>query len=217
MPRKSRKPNKYREPRQSRKGYPEQTGGHRFGKGTYGIVMGEPRLRCVGEDPSSNQMNEVSKHFLYEKHALDEHESITNFYKDLAESDQVIISETTILPIKICMEKLEVLKTDERYDESWGRDEFNAFVDKRTDEDKRGMFMVIYPKADYSLGHEIDENITNIQDGMNILENIAKAIVIFHKNNYTHRDIKLANCVVRVNDDGGKTSAIIDMADIQKI
>lgn len=194
----------------------KQKGGKRFGGGAYGVVFGEPRLRCTDEEYDLSLYDiQVSKHFLNKKDMINEYNSVYNFVNSLSEGDKNIISKTTILPLTYCNENL-LLVGKGVYNKEWGSVDLIKFI-----RDKRGTNksfpMIIYPKAEHSLDEEITTHMKNIDDGISILENIAKAIVVFHKNKYTHRDIKTQNCVVKIDKESGiKSSAVIDMADIQK-
>lgn len=209
-----------------------QTGGTRFGKGSYGIVYGNPRYIAEGEelpivgDRTSKYYTEVSKHFYLldsprlsreekiEKarhYAMLEYNNIKSFVDELSERDLRILKEVAILPIgtgePLVPKAYDPTTMRTIYNSSWANGPFS--------EEQIGPLMILYPKAKDDIHRHLFSHQQNIYYFRSILQKfvrVIRGVSLFNKLGYTHRDIKPANILLTLDD----KYKISDLAELVK-
>jgi len=213
--RKSSGNKKYRATRKMR-GRFSMKGGRVLGQGSYGLVIGDPRLKCKDEtEDNSDLKTQVSKLFTSEYDANKEYGVLARlnifFNSDLTE-----LEKYAVLPLKKCtVDPIDLKK------------ELNANLKDAPlisqHYESGGNLQVTYPKGDRDLFDVIIYgDIEDLEEFVKKTQNILKGLQLLHDKGFSHGDIKLKNCVVVSTDVKGTdvkdtNFKIIDMADVEHI
>lgn len=183
-------------------------GGKVFGKGTYGIVLGDPRIPCTDESYDAvKKKNEVSK-ILFNEGEIDK---VKNTFALLQTSfnrnELAALGKYFVLPIKLCdINRTKMDKHKDVYNSAW-RDGENLSIYNN---------QVISEKGKRDLSTELDnvgtlDGIYNFLKGMS---NIITGLRIIHAKDIVHGDLKLANAIVV---SGPTNFKIIDIDELRKV
>jgi serine/threonine protein kinase len=199
-------------PRRSHKKSRKTRGGKVFGKGTYGIVLGNPRIPCDTEEFIRDRIEskqEVSKLFFDEneaKHVVATLELLNNaFTKDELKD----LNKYFILPENLCKINTKEMKTHASvYNAAWreGTDLSKHKIQTTSDEGK------------YDLHTELlrattkDEIITLLKKMRRIIEGID----MIHHKNIIHGDLKLQNTMVDLQGNF-KIIDVDELRDVEKL
>ena len=99
------KTKRYRKNKSNRRRFKMRGGGVKvFGRGAFGLVVGEPRLKCVGDTDNDNiLMNQVSKLFDDESEAEKEYAVIERLGAVFNDNDTMkLLKKYAVLPEKKC-------------------------------------------------------------------------------------------------------------------
>ena len=202
-------------------------GGIVLGKGKYGVVIGNPRLKCKIQEDGHSKTNreitelesQVSKLFISEEDAEKEFgvlERLKGYGFDTSKLNE--LKKYAVLPLQKCI-------IDKK--------SFESELLKNKEEDRqRLMYMynsnlkyysivsqVTYPKGNQDLVNVyVGRSIEGLKSFVNKTQNILSGLQLLHINGFNHGDIKLGNCVEFSRDEAGDTGfRIIDMASVEHI
>jgi serine/threonine protein kinase len=179
-------------------------GGKNFGKGTFGIVVGDPAIPCVNE-PIDDTNETVSKVLFNKNDITTEFDSIETLKKTHPEFEPYML-----FPIKKCVINDKILKQEPFNKNTYWNKPSSLDIENVSSNQlriydavkKNSKFinlnttsMIIYPKADSDALNYFN-NIENSEDFNQALfdfVNIAKGIHLLQKKEYIHGDIKLEN------------------------
>jgi hypothetical protein len=195
-------------------------GGRFYGKGTYGHVMGAPRLPCPDETMEGIQHNrEVSKVLHREADYMNEHSVMNRLAEAMKPADIELLREYIVLPIKGCKLDIDQIKAHDVYkSDDWFKDNHGKKVETFKyeadgyyikDEMKNDIFQVVYPIGTQSFESRREQLLStnhpnNIYTLFFELGDLFKALKVIQKMDFIHMDIKAANAIVI----GGKVKFI---------
>jgi len=187
-------------------------GGKVFGRGTYGIVMGEPRIPCDNEEFIRDRIEskqEVTKLFFNEdsiKNVVDTLELLTrSFTKDKLKD----LNKYFILPENLCkLNKKEMTAYASVYNDAWreGTDFKKHNMQTTSDQGKRDLHAELM-----SLSTK-DGIIQFLKKMRRIIEGIEK----IHSKHIIHGDLKLQNTMVDLQGNF-KIIDVDELRDVQKL
>lgn len=212
----TKKHNKNKYNRSIKKKIKNKKGGKLFGQGSYGIVLGSPRIPCVGETYEQiKDKKEVSKVFSEQKYAVQEGQVREKIQSILGDDTFNELIKFAVFPISQCkINKSEIDSHPDIYNEAWGtRSIPNMDVEQITSEQGSGdlsaYFQLVQP-----LKHS--DKIHSLNDILQKLQSILNGIAILQKNKLVHFDLKAGNCI-SLKKDGKDVFKIIDVGDIDLI
>ena len=187
-------------------------GGKVFGKGTYGIVFGKPRIPCDTEEFIRDRIEskqEVSKLFFDEneaKHVVATLELLNNaFTKDELKD----LNKYFILPENLCKLNKKEMKTHASvYNAAWreGTDLRKHNIQTTSDEGKHDL------QTELLRATTKDEIITLLKKMRRIIEGID----MIHSKNIIHGDLKLQNTMVDLQGNF-KIIDVDELRDVEKL
>lgn len=167
-------------------------GGKVFGQGTYGIVIGEPRIPCDDEDFIGNRIEskqEVTKLFFNEKNVKNIVATLELLHKSFSKNELKELNNYFILPENLCkVNKKEMNKHKSVYNDAWreGNDLSKYVMQTTFDQGKHNLHTELLKLSNK------DEVITFLKKLRRIIEGIEK----IHSKNIIHGDLKLENVMV---------------------
>ena len=184
-------------------------GGKVFGRGTFGVVLGEPRIPCENEDFVRDRIEskqEVSKLFFNE--ADIEKVVVTRelLHKAFTPDELKDLNDYFLLPENLCkINKKEMRKHSSIYSSAWrdGTEISKHTVQITSDQGKRDLYTEL---ANISTKAEL---ITFLKKMRQIIEGIEK----IHDKNIVHGDLKLQNAMVDLKGN----FKIIDVDELRNI
>lgn len=192
--RKSYKTTKRRRTKKSRQRQ-RQKGGKFYGQGTYGAVLGDPRIPCEDEDYEADKIREkpeISKVIFDESELEKVNKSIELIkarFKHPASLNKYII-----VPSRVCnLNKEQMKKHAHVYTKEWSENMDLGGYDVQA----------ISLKGKHDLNHEMS-NIRTLDDVGNFakgLINVIKGLALLHDKSIVHGDIKLGNIVAMNSTD----------------
>jgi len=198
--------------RRSHKKSRKTRGGKVFGKGTYGIVLGKPRIPCDTEEFIRDRIEskqEVSKLFFDEneaKHVVATLELLNNaFTKDELKD----LNKYFILPENLCKLNKKEMKTHASvYNAAWreGTDLSKHKIQTTSDEGK-------YDLQTELLGATTKDEIIALLKKM---RRIIEGIDMIHSKNIIHGDLKLQNTMVDLQGNF-KIIDVDELRDVEKL
>jgi serine/threonine protein kinase len=198
--------------RRSHKKSRKTRGGKVFGKGTYGIVFGKPRIPCDTEEFIRDRIEskqEVSKLFFDEneaKHVVATLELLNNaFTKDELKD----LNKYFILPENLCKINTKEMKTHASvYNAAWreGTDLRKHKIQTTSDEGKHDL------QTELLGATTKDEIITLLKKMRRIIEGID----MIHRKNIIHGDLKLQNTMVDLHGNF-KIIDVDELRDVEKL
>ena len=184
-------------------------GGKVFGRGTFGVVLGEPRIPCEDEDFIRDRIEskqEVSKLFFNE--ADIEKVVVTRelLHKAFTPDELKDLNNYFLLPENLCkINKKEMQKHRSVYSSAWrdGTEISKHTIQTTSDQGKRDLYSEL---ANITTKVEM---ITFLKKMRRIIEGIEK----IHDKNIVHGDLKLQNAMVDLNGN----FKIIDVDELRNI
>jgi serine/threonine protein kinase len=212
----TKKYNKNKYNRSIKKRIRNKRGGKLFGKGSYGTVLGSPRIPCVGETYEQiKDKKEVSKVFSEQKYANQEGQVREKIKSILGDDTFNELIKYAVFPITQCkINNSEIESHPDIYNEEWGtRFIPNMDVKQITSEQGSGdlskYFQLVQPLKPADDTH-------SLPDILQKLQSILDGIDILQKNKLVHFDLKTGNCISLKNDEKD-VFKIIDVGDIDLI
>jgi serine/threonine protein kinase len=204
---KLRKTRKTRKPRKALKG------GRFYGSGSYGHVMGDPRLLCPGEEMKDVEgKREISKIFDTYENYMSENNVMDRINEVLTPAQIDKLKEYIVLPIKGCRMDMTAIKAHDVYkSDDWFKNgrgvkprDFsynaarNSFTVRDTNDAVSDIYQIVYPIASHTLYEKIGSvsRSTQIVDVYKLLfelENLFKGLEYMQSLNLAHYDIKSEN------------------------
>jgi serine/threonine protein kinase len=184
-------------------------GGKVFGRGTFGVVLGEPRVPCENEDYINDRIGskqEVSKLFFNEKNLESVVVTRELLHKAFTPDELKNLNNYFLLPEKFCkINKKEMRKHRGVYSSVWreGTEISKHTVQITSDQGTRDLYAEL---ANISTKAEL---ITFLKKMRRIIEGIEK----LHNKNIVHGDLKLQNAMVDLQGN----FKIIDVDELRNI
>lgn len=186
-------------------------GGKVFGQGTFGVVLGEPRIPCEDEDFDKNAIGtkkEVTKLFFSDEAINQVVSTIKLLKKSFNVEELKELNNYFILPKKICKpNEIELLKHNSVYSDGWRK---GLTISRWAQAKQRS-------QSTYNQGtHDLKKELNSLTDEAGLitflkkLQRIIEGIEKLHTKNIMHGDLKLENMVVDLTGN----FKIIDMDDI---
>ena len=178
-------------------------GGKLFGKGRFGLVVGDPAIPC--KDKEIDTTNQTVSKILFNKDDIkNEFDSIDEFKRIYGKD----FGPYMLFPTEMCDIKEDIL-TQEPFNKPtyWNKTDSNTIKvnpetvsltivkdNIRKDIDLKNTSMIIYPKAAdaFQYFNEIKE-LNDFNNALSKFVNIAEGIKLLQESYYMHGDIKLAN------------------------
>jgi serine/threonine protein kinase len=201
----NRRTKNHKKQRKSRK----LRGGKVFGRGTYGVVLGEPRIPCNDEEFARDRIEskqEVSKLFFNESNAADVVKTLELLSTKFEKNELKDLNKYFILPENLCkLNKDEMRKHKSVYNDAWreGTDFSKHTIQAISDQGK----------------HDLQAELTKITTKVGVIEylkklrNIIEGLDQIHSKNIIHGDLKLQNTMVDLK---GKFK-IIDVDELRDV
>lgn len=167
-------------------------GGKVFGRGTYGIILGEPRMPCENEEfirDSIESKQEVTKLFFNENEVKNVVSTLELLNKSFSKDELKNLNKYFILPENLCkINKKEIKQLHSIYNDEWreGNDLSKYNIQITFDQGKHNLH-----KELMSLSNK-GEVITFLKK----LTRIIEGIYMIHSKNIIHGDLKLENTIV---------------------
>lgn len=187
-------------------------GGKVFGRGTYGIVLGEPRIPCDTEDFVKDRIEskqEVSKLFFNEEDVKNVVSTLELLKKSFTKNELKDLNEYFILPENLCkLNKSSMKKHKSIYNDAWreGSDLSKHTIQTTSDQGKHDLSTEL---ASITTKDEIIEFLKKLR---RIIEGIEK----IHSKNIIHGDLKLQNAMVDLAGNF-KTIDVDELKDIDNL
>lgn len=183
-------------------------GGKVYGKGTFGIVLGNPRIPCVDETYDVvKDKNEVSK-ILFNDDEIDNVKNTFQLLKSSFTEDEIAnLGKYFVLPTKLCdINKADMNIHKDVYNSAWRNDENLTVYNNQ----------VISEKGTRDLSTELASisTVDETNDFLKGLSNIITGLRLIHSKDIIHGDLKLANALL-VN--GPTDFRIIDIDELRKV
>ena len=172
-----------------------QKGGKFYGKGTYGVVLGDPRIPCEDEDYEADKIgekDEISK-VIFDDSELEKINNSIELIKARFKNPAAI-NKYIIVPSRVCnLNKEQMKKHSNVYTKEWSNNTTFYGYD----------IQAISLKGKHDLNYEIS-NIRTLDDVGNFakgLINVIKGLALLHDKSIVHGDIKLGNIVAMNSTD----------------
>jgi serine/threonine protein kinase len=187
-------------------------GGKVFGRGTYGIVIGEPRVPCDNEEFIRDRIEskqEVTKLFFNESSIKNVVDTLELLNKAFTKDELKDLNKYFILPENLCkLNKKEMTAHASVYSDVWreGTDFSKHTMQTTSDQGKRDLESELM-----SLSTK-DGIIQFLKKLRRIIEGIEK----IHTKHIIHGDLKLQNAIVDLNGNF-KIIDVDELRDIEKL
>jgi len=187
-------------------------GGKVFGRGTYGVVLGQPRIPCNNEDFILDRIDskeEVSKLFFDEQTAKDVVNTLELLNNSFTKEEMKELNQYLMLPENLCkINKSEMKKHKSIYNDAW-REGTN--MSKHT-------IQAISDQGVHDLHTELVSIVTKdgIIDFLKKMRRIIQGIDMIHRKNIIHGDLKLANTMIDLKGNF-KIIDVDELRDIKKL
>jgi hypothetical protein len=201
-------------------------GGRFYGKGAFGVAMGNPRMTCPDERVEDIG-EEVGKIFNKKSNYEEEYHIIQKLQEVLSEKQINQLRQYFIFPIKKCeIDKStlsDIYKSPEWYKTSKGKTYPHEFRYSRTGDfmynntPMTNMYQIVYPQGKHDLVDEFNNlkyhfTEDKLYDVLSKMKNLIDGLHILHKHDMVHGDIKIDNSIVI-----GDTYKFIDVGQISQI
>jgi serine/threonine protein kinase len=207
--RQTKRKQKKQKKRQSRR---RLRGGKVFGRGTYGVVLGEPRVPCENEEFIRDRIEskqEVTKVFFNESSIKNVVDTLELLNKSFTKDELKDLNKYFILPENLCkLNKKEMATHSSVYNDAWreGTDFKKHTMQTTSDQGKHDLnseLLSISNKA---------EIITFLKKLRRIIEGIEK----IHNKHIIHGDLKLQNVIVDIQGNF-KIIDVDELRDVEKL
>jgi serine/threonine protein kinase len=187
-------------------------GGKVFGRGTYGIVLGEPRIPCDNEEFVRDRIEskqEVTKLFFNESNVKNVVNTLELLNKAFTKEELKDLNKYFILPENLCKLNKKEMKTHESvYNDAWreGTDFKKHTIQTTSDQGK------------HDLHTELIRITTKgeIIDFLKKLQRIIEGIEKIHSKHIIHGDLKLQNIMVDLQGNF-KIIDVDELRDVEKL
>jgi serine/threonine protein kinase len=187
-------------------------GGKVFGRGTYGIVLGEPRIPCDTEEFIRDRIDskqEVSKLFFNEEEVKNVVSTLELLNKAFTKDELKDLNKYFILPKNLCkLNKASMKAHKSVYNDAWREwtDLSKHTVQTTSDQGKHDLY------SELSSLTTKDDIIGFLKKLRRIVEGLEK----IHSKNIIHGDLKLRNTMVDLNGNF-KIIDVDELRDVEKL
>lgn len=187
-------------------------GGKVFGRGTYGIVLGRPRIPCDNEEFVRDRIEhkqEVSKLFFNESSIKNVVDTLELLHKSFTKDELKDLNKYFILPENLCkLNKKEMTAHASVYNDSWREgSDFSKHSMQTTSEQG---------KYDLQAGLLNLKTRDDVIQFLKKLRRVIEGIDKIHNKHIIYGDLRLQNVIVDLNDNF-KIIDVDELRDIKKL